>query len=372
MTAPSISANDSTTAGLWSFERNGEWTTRYSNCSNKAERVSPLNIDTSSVSPCNALCRFAINYVPTTCSVSMINNIPTVRFAPNCLAKFKNEFFYLSKMTIHYTSMHTINESNTDLELLLHHNKNPTDDSIGGIIVSVLLKKGVDYGSANEFLNEFVNQMPSNDMPIEQDVIVSDSWNPEQLIPESKSFFYYDGALPYPPCSQNWTFIIFEEISPISLNIINTIKYIIGPGNKNIRPTKRKPKNISIFYNSNSHFDSTQDFSKSALSESTSTATTIPLILQQTSWLKQNIYFIKGVVIVIILILMIYVAIKFAKVIVENDLLNNFIVKQLKKKQHREAQNSQDEMAKQQAAEFGGVAAVANVAMNNDNGNDNN
>ena len=371
MTAPSISANDSTTAGLWSFDRSGEWTTRYSNCSNKAKRVSPLNIDTSTVSPCNALCRFAINYSSTTCSVSMINNIPTVRFSPNCLAKFKNEFFYLSKMTIHYTSMHTINDSNTDLELLLYHNRNPINDSDGGIIVSVLLKKGVDYGSANEFLNEFVNQMPSNDMPIEQDVTVSDSWNPEQLIPESKSFFYYDGALPYPPCSQNWTFIIFEEISPISLNIIDTIRYIIGPGNKNIRPTQRKPKNISIFYNSNSHFDSTQDFSKSALSESTSTATTIPsLSLQQTSWLKQNIYFIKGVVIVIILILMIYVAIKFAKVIVENDLLNSFIVRQLKKKQHREAQDSQDEMAKQQAAEYGGVAPVANVNMNN-NGNDN-
>ena len=135
-----------------------------------------------------------------------------------------------------------------------------------------------------------INQMPSNDMPIEQDVPVSDSWNPEQLIPDSKSFFYYDGALPYPPCSQNWTIIVFEEIVPISLNIIDTVKYIIGPGNKNIRPTQRKPKNISIFYNSNSHFDRTQDLSKSAVSAASSTATTVPsLALQQTSWLKQNI-----------------------------------------------------------------------------------
>ena len=371
MTAPSISANDSTTSGLWAFDRSSEWVARYGNCTRKAERVSPLNIDTTSVSACNALCRFAINYVPTTCSVSMINNIPTVRFSPNCIAKFKNEFFYLSKMTIHHTSMHTINESHTDLELLLYHNRNPINDSDGGIIVSVLLKKGVDYGTANEFLNEFINQMPSNDMPIEQDVTVSDSWNPEQLIPESKSFFYYDGALPYPPCSQNWTFIIFEEIVHISLNIIDTVQYMIGPGNKNIRPIQRKPKNISIFYNSNSQFDSSQDLSNSAVeASSTSTSTTVPLALQQTSWLKQNIYFIKGVVIAIILILMIYVAIKFAKVIVENDLLNSFIVRQLKKKQHREAQDSQDEMAKQQAAEYGGVAPVANVNMNN-NGNDN-
>ena len=372
MTAPSISANDSTTAGLWAFDRPNDWTARYGNCTNKANRTAPLNIDTTKVSPCNALCRFAINYVPTTCSVSMVNNIPTVRFSPNCLAKFKNEFYYLSKMTIHHTSMHTLNDTYTDLELLLYHNRNPINDSDGGIIVSILLKKGADYGNANEFLNEFINQMPSNQMPIEQDVTVSDSWNPEQLIPESKSFFYYDGALPYPPCSQNWTFIIFEEIVPISLNIIDTVQYIIGPGNRNIRPIQRKPKNTYIFYNSNTYFDGTQDFSNSAISVSMSTATTIPLVLQQTSWLKQNIYFIKSIVIVIILILMIYVAIKFAKVIVENDLLNSFIVRQLKKKQNREAEDAKEAMAKQQAAESGGVAPVANVAMNNNNDNNNN
>jgi carbonic anhydrase len=370
MPAPSISANDSTTAGLWAFDRSEAWTARYGNCSNKAKRTAPLNIDTTKVSPCNALCRFAIQYAPSTCSVSMINNIPTVRFSPNCIAKFKNEFFYLSKMTIHHTSMHTLNNSYADLELLLYHNRNPINDSDGGIIVSVLLKKGNDYGTANEFLNEFINQMPSNEMPIEQDVTVSDSWNPEQLLPESKSFFYYDGALPYPPCSQNWTIIIFEEIVQVSLNIIDTVQYMIGPGNKNIRPTQRKPKNISIFYNSNSRLDSTQDLSNSALEAATTT--TIPLVLRQESWLKKNIYFIKGVVIVIILILMIYVAIKFAKIIVENDLLNSFIVRQLKKKQHKEAEHAKEELAKQQAAEYGGVAPVANVAMNNNNDNDNN
>ena len=163
MAAPSIAANDSTTGGLWVFDRSSVWTARYGNCSNKATRTSPLNIDTTSVSPCNVLCRFALKYEPTTCSVSMINNIPTVRFSPNCLAKFKNEFFYLSKMTIHHTSMHTINDSYCDLELLLYHNRNPINDSDGGIIVSVLLKKGNDYGIANEFLNEFINQMPISD-----------------------------------------------------------------------------------------------------------------------------------------------------------------------------------------------------------------
>jgi hypothetical protein len=54
---------------------------------------------------------------------------------------------------------------------------------------------GKDYGSATEFLNEFINQMPASEMAIEKDIDVSDTWCPDQLFPEgSKSFFYYDGA----------------------------------------------------------------------------------------------------------------------------------------------------------------------------------
>ena len=278
MTAPPRKANDAKTEGMWAFDRSGEWTSRYSKCNNKSSRIAPLNIDTSKVSPCNALCRLSIKYEPTSCSVSMSNNIPTVTFSPNCLIKFKNEFFYLRKMTIHHTSMHTINESYTDLEVLLYHNRNPINDNDGGIILSILLKKGEDYGSANEFMNEFINQMPSNEMTIEKDIDVSSSWSPEQLMPSSKSFFYYEGALPYPPCDPKWTIIIFEEIMPISMNIINTVKYMIGPGNKNIRPIQKTPKDTTLFYNSNSQFDGTQDMSDTAIDKATEPQATVPPI----------------------------------------------------------------------------------------------
>jgi carbonic anhydrase len=362
-----------TPPGLWAFDRSSEWVSRYGSCSNKATRTAPLNIDTSKISPCNALCRLAVKYEPTTCSISMVNNIPTVSFSPNCIVKFKNDFFYLRKMTIHHTSMHTINGSYYDLEVLLYHNRNPVNDSDGGIIISVLMKKGADYGQANEFINEFINQMPANEMPVEQDVQVSKDWNPEQLFPDSKSFFYYDGALPYPPCNPNWTFIIFEEAVPISQNIIDTVhKYILG-NNLNIRPIQRTPKGTNIFYNANSKLDTTQDLSGA---ETLDIQPTLPIKtnLSSISWLKQNIYYIKGIIITIILILMIYVAIKFASIIVKNDLLNGFIIRQLKKREERKNQNAQSQMAQQQAAEYGAQQQIqrTNLPNNNNNDNDNN
>jgi len=375
MTAPSIKAGDTKTEGLWVFDRSNEWTAKYGMCSNKSSRVSPLNIDTNNISPCNALCRLSVNYKPTTCSISMVNNIPTVTFSPNCIIKFQNDFLYLRKMTIHYTSLHTVNNSYADLEILLYHNRNPINDSDGGIILSILLKRGKDYGTANEFMNEFINKMPSSEMAIEQDIDVSDTWCPDQLFPEgSKSFFYYEGALPYPPCDPKWTFIIFEENVPISKNIIDTVKYMLGAGNKNIRPIQKTPKGTTIFYNANSKFDGTQDVSDESIENSiTPTSTVQPInVLGTTSWLKQNIYFIKGIIITIVLILMIYVAIKFASVIVKNDLLNSFIIRQLQKRQHLKAQESQEEIAKQQAQQYGEAAPVENIAINNNNNNNNN
>ena len=375
MTAPPISPNDSTTPGLWAFDRDSEWRKRYPLCGKKTSRVSPLNVDISKVADCSALCRLSVKYEPTTCSISMVNNIPTVTFSPNCLIKFKDNFYYLRKMSIHYTSMHTINDSYADLEILLYHNTNPVNDNDGGVILSILFKKGSnDYGPANEFINEFINQMPANDMPVEQDVDVSDTWSPEQLFPTSKSFFYYDGALPYPPCTPKWTYIIFEEVIPISISIIDTVKYIIGPGNKNIRPIQRTPPNIHIYYNANAYFDNSQDISDSTIDSIISPQTTLPAVnaLGSTSWLKQNIAYIKGIIITLVLILMIYIAVKCAKIIVSHDLLNSFIIKQLKKKQQRDYDVAQKQMANQQAAEYGGVSPVAPPPINNNNNNNNN
>jgi len=369
---PGVSAADE---GMWHFERSSDWVARYGACSNKATRTAPLNIDTNNVSPCNALCRLNIQYNPTTCSVSMINNVPTITFTPNCILKFKNDFFYLRKMTLHRHSMHTINEVYYDMEVLLYHNRNPVNDADGGVILCILMKKGADYGSANEFLNEFINQMPANSISTERDIVVSDTWNPQQLIPDSKSFFYYDGALPYPPCTPKWSLIIFEEAVGVAQNIIDTMGYILGGDanniNPNVRPIQRTPRGTSIFYNANSKFDSSQDMSDAESITAQPTLPTIPSVAG-VSWLKQNIYYIKGIVITLILVLMLYVAIKFASIIVKNDILNSFIIRQLKRRETRQQTQAQSQMAEQQAMEMGGVAPVAATNLPNNNNNDNN
>lgn len=330
----------------WSFRESNNWEDKYPKCSSNASRLAPINIDTSKIAPCHTTCKMAMKYGKTKCYVQHENSMPTVYFDPSSYCKFKGMIYTLKKMTIHVPSMHTINQSNYDMEALMYFYLNPADMDSGGIIVSILFKKGPDHGSANQFFNQFINQLPASDAgAMEKDVDVSDDWNPEMVLPESKSFFYYEGALPYPPCNQNWSIVIFEEVVPVSTNIIKTIKYLLGDSARNIRDIMDTPADMVVFYNSYHSFeadisDSERErlgLEKEDRQEKKEIQAMNMYSESNRGFLIENKLYIKGVILVVILILMIYLSVKVAKYIVVNDIINNLIIKQIEKKEARNA-----------------------------------
>ena len=331
----------------WSFRESHEWENKYPKCSATAARLAPINIDTSKVSPCHTTCKMAMKYGKTKCYVQNENSMPTVYFDPTSYCKFKGMIYILKKMTIHVPSMHTVNNSGYEMEALMYFYLNPTDMDSGGVIASVLFKKGPDHGDANQFFNQFVNQLPAADSGgMEKDVDVSSEWNPEMVLPDSKSFFYYEGALPYPPCNQNWSIVVFEEVIPISTNIIKTVKYLLGDSGKNVRDILETPSETVVFYNSYHSFEADiTDKEKAKLGLEQDTVRKEKKEVQAMNmysqsnrgFLIENKLYIKGVLLTVILVLMIYLAVKVAKYIVANDLINKVIVKQIAKKEARNA-----------------------------------
>ena len=170
----------------WSFGSSEEWENKFPSCSANSQRISPINIDTSDISPCNATCRLGLRFKESKCYAKYVNTIPTIFFDPGCLLKFQGEFFNLKKMTLHYPSMHTINGSKYDMEILLYYFRNFKNEKDGGVLLSMLCKRGPDYGKINNFLNQFINQIPVTETEIEQEVEVDKNWSPEVLIPKSK------------------------------------------------------------------------------------------------------------------------------------------------------------------------------------------
>lgn len=344
----------------WSFRESNNWENKYPKCAENASRVAPINIDTSDVTSCHSTCKLATKYASSKCYVINENSMPTVIFDPTCFCKFKGMIYTLKKMTIHRPSMHTINHNNYDMEILLYHYLNPKSEDDGGVILSILFRTGPDHGDENQFFNEFINQIPTVETSDETEIEVSENWSPEMIFPGSKSFFYYDGALPYPPCNPNWSIVVFEEVVPISSNIINTIKYILGDSSQNIRDVRKKPKNMVVFYNSYNNFEDVITDKEAETGESDS----IGINRDETKALQaMNLYrdsnrgffienklYIKGLLLTLILILIIYLAIKVAKYLVTNDIINRMIVKQIKKKEQRDIEKA--------TAEQGGNAAM--------------
>lgn len=340
----------------WAYSTSSTWKKQYPAAGGKQQ--SPINIDMSAVVDCDMLCKIALKMAPSTCRVRIANRTPIIQFDPGCYIKFirTQDILSLKSGTIHVPSMHTVNGQKYDMELVLLFKQgggiNPDSDGYmpGGAAVSILFQRGQDYGSCNNFFNEFVHKLPNDqESAREMDIPVSPDWSPDWVLPpESKSYFYYPGSLPYPPCEEGWRWIVFEDIQGISGNIIDSLSVAFS---NNIRPLKAL-NSRAVAYNSNPKLPVDRDLVErsaadrakieeiSAAADETNTDDSrraeterLGVIAAEKQrvgdWYRDNKLYIKGLVITIATLLTVYAALKLVKYIVSNDLLNKFIVAQV-------------------------------------------
>ena len=82
------------------------------------------------------------------------------------------------------------------------------------------------------------------DIKYEKEIDVSGKWGASMLIPTIKSFYMYDGSLPFPPCDTNYKVIVYEDIGTIGRTNIERIKLNLGENIRNIQPIN----NRIVFY----------------------------------------------------------------------------------------------------------------------------
>lgn len=355
----------------WSYSDSQNWKSKYPAAAGTQQ--SPINIDTAKTTDCNLLCQIAMKYSGSKCYARVVNKTPIITFDSGSFIKFTKtkEILALKQMTIHTPSLHTFNGTAYDMEVVLYHKLtgtlNPSDPNYvpGGTAISILFQKGADYGKQNNFFNAFINQLPIERGEKEQDIPVGDSWGPEMIIPELKSYYFYPGSLPFPPCEENWKWLVFEEVQGVSSNIIDTLAIAF---NNNIRPTMRLVSRVPA-YNSSVNMATDNELEKRVEAErkmlnaannkanslsANSISNTDGELRDETqkasillaekaktqAWYKDRKLYIKGIIIAVCLLLIIFGALRMVKWIINEDILNLIMIRQALGDAKQEKMNS--------------------------------
>ena len=321
----------------WGYSDSINWKTDYPKA--KGKNQSPINIDKSKTQTCDLLCQIALNYTYSNCILSVKNRTPIIYFSSGNYIKHEatNDILSLKAMTIHSPSLHSINGVKYDMEVVLYHklggglDKRSQNFVPGGTAVSILFEKGVEHGEQNNFFNSFVYKIPNDKDSLDKniDVDVGEEWGPNMILPELKSYFYYEGSLPFPPCEENWKWIVFEEIQQISPHILDIIN--LGFQN-NIRPLKPLGSR-KISYNSKIDFPKSKELKE--LSSKTGVVgdainsnvdSEYSAMVKDIKGSKIDKELIRIIFTIILILLVVYASLKTAKYIIINDLVNKVLV----------------------------------------------
>ena len=232
----------------WSFQDNFTWGNNYPQC--LAKNQSPININSEQTQLCKSFCDFNTYYKTSECYINYKNNLITIKYSSGSYLEYQNILYELREITIHTPSLHSIDNSKYDLELCLIHkisndNKGTKNkDTPDGIILCRLLEEGPHYGKIEQFINQFINEIPKETISYDKLINVSNDWSANNILPENKSFFMYDGSLPFPPCNTNYKIIVYEDIGRIGRTNLEIFKLNIG---ENIRSIQDMGKRVVMY-----------------------------------------------------------------------------------------------------------------------------
>ena len=111
---------------------------------------------------------------------------------------------------------------------------------------------------ANNFISQFIYSDKLKELkktnPIEDpkttkaSIEVEENWNILSLLPEKRTFYSYEGSLPFPPCTEHFQWIVFSEPIFMMEDYISTIRREGNPvGNRQVHPLNGRV----VSYNNN-------------------------------------------------------------------------------------------------------------------------
>jgi carbonic anhydrase len=199
--------------------------------------TAPANIDKNEVvGPCDLKCKFNYTYGIYSPNIANNGNYISLNYSGKSNPVLFNDLKYeVQEIRIYRPSLHKYQGSTVDGEILIIHG-----GSGKNLIVSIPIKVGDKTDKGSTQLSDLITEVASR-APTEGSSITASmgDFSLRNFIPDKKSFFSYNGTLPYGPCNGSYSYIVYasEDALNISQTKMTSLRNIITGTRVDVKPT---------------------------------------------------------------------------------------------------------------------------------------
>lgn len=157
----------------------------------------------------------------------IVNNGHTIEFdmQEKNVVMINNKVFELIQLHFHADSEHTVRGYHYPAEMHLVHKSKDGELAVLGFLIEV-----ASPTNATKDLDHIFDKIPKVGQKIETLMHL------EALVPKDKNHYYYQGSLTTPPCSENVSWVVFDEHLKVPSSQLKKFKAYYS---HNYRPTQK-------------------------------------------------------------------------------------------------------------------------------------
>ena len=189
----------------------------------EGKQQSPINIAAGSTED---LPEIAFHYRPA--ELSIVNNGHTIQvnYAAGSAIEVAGAAYELPQFHFHAPSEHTIKGKHSALEMHLVHQNADGALAVVGVMI--------DPGQTNQQFAPVWGELPRK--ADEARHFENLSINADNLLPDARKYYTYDGSLTTPPCSEGVRWFVLQSPIEMSESQITTFEEIIKDNNRPVQP----------------------------------------------------------------------------------------------------------------------------------------
>jgi carbonic anhydrase len=172
-------------------------------------------------------------HAPLVGATEILNNGHTVQvnYTPGSTIIVDGRAFEMKQFHFHSPSENRIDGKQFPLEAHLVH-----ADATGNLVVLAIM---FEEGASNTFLAKIWDRLPANKGDESK---LQAGLNAEQMLPASKGYYYFNGSLTTPPCTEGVRWLVMK--SPVTVSKAQVDRFAKAVGHPNNRPVQ--PVNARI------------------------------------------------------------------------------------------------------------------------------